>query len=284
MCPIRTTRAVVSFIVTAMLTACATGMYSGGTANYAPSNEVPIASNFATSTQKKLQAAEHWRRVANHAAARLSTALRAGNACIPKTGCVTLYVKRACEASGCIREACDTTFNRVFYNDLVTALVAQGYPVSTVPTVDAVVVDIDIQAVSFTANRPQYRYAGEPVEIGPGTWALRDPANLIDAHRTLAPRTEGYDSNWYRTQFAGGETPRNELVITTSAVSPSKTYLGRDTAVYYTSDSDAQLYFCVSAGVGTGARTPRETPTWNIPVVGDCTGERCVDDGRRSQR
>ena len=238
-------------------------IHSGGDQSYPPRNEVPIASNFSTSTQLKLQAAEHWRRVAADTASALVKPVRAGT---------TLYLRRNCDTTGCAPRACDTTFNRVFHNEFLSALVDLGYKVSNEPLANAAVVDIDVQSVAFARNRPQYRYAGEAVEIGPGTWALRDHVSLIDKVGAAAMRTEGTDAHWYRAEFAAGATPRNELVITVSAMAGDKTYLSRSTRVYYTADSDAALYSC---GETSGART------WSIPVSGDCTGPRCLDPDRR---
>ena len=240
-------------------------IHSGGDKGYPATNEVPIASNFRTSTQLKLQAAEHWRRVAVDSAGVLVRSLNKGG---------TIYLRRSCETTGCAPRSCDTAFNRVFHNEFLTALVGLGFRVSPEPVANAAVVDIDVQTVAFARNRPQYRYAGEAVEIGPGTWALRDHATLIDKVGNAALRTEGHDANWYRAEFAAGATPRNELVITVSAMSAEKTYLARNTRVYYTADSDAGLYAC-------GGEGSQAVKTWSIPVTGDCSGPRCMDTDRR---
>ncbi len=251
------------------------GIYSGGNKNVADTSEVPIATNFQTSSQPKLQAAEHWRRAANDSAAGLIKALKDGGACLPKQPCKVLYLRRNCEASGCFPQRCDTIFNRVFFNEFLTALVADGYPVSSGPATDALIVDIDVQPVSFSGPRLQYRYAGEPVHVGPGVWALRDVTTLIDRDGISAVSTSDPDSNWYRTEFAVGETPRSELVLTVSAMSPEKTYIARKTSVYYTADADAALYSC-------GPKL-NDTPTWNVPVTGDCSAPRCAEPTQRGR-
>lgn len=253
----------------ALLVGCGhTGIHSGGKGNWPERNEVPVAANFATSQQLKLQAAEHWRRVAVNSAEALVKSLQAGGACIPKTGCTTLHLKRSCDTTGCNPRSCDTTFNRVFHNDFLTALVNLGYQVSDAPAANAVTVEVDVQPVAFAPNRPQYRYAGQAVQLGPGLWARTDSVSLYDAQGVAALRTEGQDANWYRTDLAAGPTPRNELVITVSAMSPAKSYIARNTRVYYTADADAGHYFC-----GDTARAR----TWNIPVVGDCSPGRCAE-------
>lgn len=256
-------------------------IYSGGEGRYPDRNEVPIAANHPTSTQLKLQAAEHWRLAANDSAAGLIRSFQTGGACIPRNACTTLYVKRNCETTGCHPQGCDTTFNRVFFNEFLTALVGLGYQVSAVPVPNAMIVEIDVQSVSFPGNRPQYRYAGKPVEIGPGIWALRDEASLIDGRGIEAARTAGLDANWYRTEFASGPTPGNELVITVSAVTQEKIFLARNTKVYYTADADADLYACPTAPRLAPAA---ETRSWAIPVMGDCTGPRCAEESARRAR
>ena len=263
--PIRITLALA---VAAGLGGCSLhNIHSGGDGRYPATNEVPVAANFRTSMQPKLQAAEHWRRVAADSASAMSKS-------VPKGG--VLHLRRGCETTGCAPRACDTTFNRVFHNEFLTALVGLGYRVSPDPVAAATVVDIDVQSVAFARNRPQYRYAGEAVEIGPGTWAIRDHATLVDKAGAAALRTETPDANWYRAEFAAGPTPRNELVITVSAMSAEKTYLARNTRVYYTADADVGLYACGAEGI-PGVRT------WSIPVLGDCSGPRCTDGDRRRQ-
>lgn len=257
-----------SLASTSLAAACLGGcaaydIHSGGTGAYPPSNEVPIATNFETTRQHKLQAAEHWRRAATDAAAALTKSVRGGS---------TIHLRRACETTGCAPQACDTAFNRVFFNEFLTALVGLGHRVSLVPVANAPVLEIDVQAVGFAPNRPQYRYAGVPTEIGPGVWALRDVAGLVDAQGNVAPRTEGPVRNWWRAEFAGGRTPRNELVVTVSALSAERTYVARDTKIYYTADADASLYAC---GGEAAARV------WTIPVSGDCTAPRCTQAPER---
>ncbi len=262
------------------LAGCVGGIHSGGKESYPPQNEVPIAANFATNTQLKLQAAEHWRRVADDAAEALAKGLASGGKCLPGRGCVALYLKRACETSGCSPMRCDTVFNRIFHNELLTALVSRGYPVSSVPVAGALVVEVDSQAVAFTANRPQYRYAGQPVEIAPGVWALRDAISLVDSDGASSARTDDPDLNWYRARFAGGRTPQNELVISVSALTPEGTYAARHTGVYYISDADAGHYACAAASsvrVGTSR-------TWSIPVSGECSTGRCVQSTEGAAR
>ena len=260
-------KAALIVVVASSLAGCVgRGIYSGADGKYPDRNEVPVATNFPTTTQMKLQAAEHWQRVAADSAGTLAQAFPRGS---------LVHLRRSCETTGCAPQACDTPFNRVFFNQFLTALVALGYQVTTAAAPNAPTVEIDVQSVAFAHDRPQYRYAGVPVRFGPGIWALRDETSLWDRAGNEAQRTEGYDANWYRAEFAGGPTPRNELVVTVSAVSPARSYLARSTKVYYTADMDVANYSC--AGAAANVRT------WTIPVTGDCTAPRCVDMERKRQ-
>ncbi len=51
----------------------------------------------------------------------------------------------------------------------------------------------------------------------------------IDAHK------------WFQSEFASGETPQHEIIITTT-VSDANRYIARDTSVYYVADADRNLY------------------------------------------
>ena len=237
------------------------GLHGGVKARYPAANEVPVAVNYQTMTQLKLQSAEHWRRAAVDSAEALAKAARRPPG--------ALYVRRGCETSGCTPRACDTTFNRVFFNEFVTALVNLGYQVTSAESANVPTVEVDIQAVAFAPNRPQYRYAGQAVALGPGVWALRDVTSFIEPDGVVVTRTEGDDTNWYRAEFAAGPTPQNELVITAS-VRQQNNYVARNTTVYYTADRDAAHYFCPS----------ERARSWTIPVAGDCTAPRCVQTER----
>jgi hypothetical protein len=106
-------------------------------------------------------------------------------------------------------------------------------------------VDVDTQAVLFSANRPQYNYAGRPTTLTTDVWAL---------HQAEATATADAYS-WFHYEFVTGETPQTEIIVTTS-ISDASHYLVRSTSVYYVADSDQMLY----------QATPLTTRT--IPLTG----------------
>ena len=219
-------RILTAFALTAIVAGCAT-----------PYSEAPLAANFPTSKQPKVQAAAHWNVIAQDVAQQLATSLKAKPELHP------LYVNQA---------ANKTDFDRAFANQLISALVAEGFVVQKSPA-GALVVDIDTQAVRFSANRPQYRYAGAATALTAGVWALHQasPAGIATA------AIVGADAYmWFSSEFATGATPQMEILITTS-VSDGRQYLARNTSVYYVADADSALY-----------RTPTPVPVRSIGVIG----------------
>ena len=267
-----------ALISTILLSGCAT-IHTTSSDLYPPNNETPIAINHKSSLQHKLQAAEHWKKAAQDASESLVKSLKEGGNCITKTGCSVLHVKRSCESTGCNPKSCETTFSRVFHNEFITALVNAGYQVSTVPGANMTVIEVDAQLVKFSENRPQYRYAGMASEVGEGIWAIRDVGYVSDGDGGYIKPHSGNAYNWFRTQFASGQTPSNELIVTASAISPSQAYIARNTSIYYTADSDVDQYLCkeiVPVQVVIPVIKP-ETKTWNLPIVGDCSTPRCTN-------
>lgn len=215
-----------AFALTAALAGCAT-----------PYSEAPLATNFTTSKQPKVQAAAHWNVIANDVAKQLASSLKA------KSASPVLYVNQATNK---------TDFDRVFSSQLISALLAEGCTVQKNPA-GAFAVDIDTQAVQFSANRPQYNYAGAATTLTAGVWALHNatPAGIATA---VVVGADAY--MWFRSEFATGATPQMEIVVTAS-VSDSRQYLARNTSVYYVADADSGLY-----------RAPVQMPTKTINVLG----------------
>ena len=192
-----------------------------------PYAEVPVATNFSTSHQKKLQAASHWNVIATdmtrHLTEAMATKLQQDQ---------PLYV-----ASVQV-----TPFNRAVANQLITSLVDAGFNVAKAPT-GAVRVDIDTQVVEFAPGRSQSRYAGIPTALAAGVWtqAAIEPS-VAGAATALVVGADAY--NYFSSETASGETPKTEIIINVS-VSNAGRYLAQSTNVYYISDADKWLYEAV---------------------------------------
>lgn len=201
---------IITMLSTMVMTGCAT-----------PYSEAPLATNFPTTKQPKLQTASHWNVIASDVAKRMATRVEPRRA---------LYVNQ---------NSAKTPFDRAFSTQLISALLAEGFVVNK-SAQGALSVDIDTQAVRFTANRPQYKHTGTATALTAGVWALRQgEATGAAALATAIVAADAY--TWFRSEFATGETPQTEIIVTTS-VSDSSRYIARDTNVYYIADSDSRLY------------------------------------------
>ena len=190
-----------------------------------PYSETPLATNFATSKQHKLQAASHWNLISRDVALRLSASL-------PRDAAV--FVNQASE---------QTAFERAFTTQLLTALVQAGHPVMKSPE-GALRIGIDTQAIPFSADRPQYRNFGSATALGAGVWAIHDLVEYASngAGKAAMLGLMAIDAHkWFQSEFASGETPQHEIIITTT-VSDANRYIARDTSVYYVADADRKLY------------------------------------------
>ncbi|TWI67471.1 hypothetical protein IP91_01584 [Pseudoduganella lurida] len=201
----------------ALLVAVAT-LLAGCAVPYSPA---PLATNFPTTRQDKLQAAAHWNAIADHVEQRIVADMK-------KHPQRPFYVAEDREAS---------PFKRALTTQLVTSLVKDGYVVARSPA-GAWKVEIDIQAVTFTRNRPQYRYSGAATAVVTGAWVLSDIDPVVGVV-ALAGAGDAY--HWFHSQFAPGATPQTELIVTLS-VGDQFRYLARSTSAYYVADTDRALY------------------------------------------
>lgn len=225
----KTCRIGVAMAASVLVTACAT-----------PYSEAPLATNFPTSNQPKLQAAAHWNVIARDVAKQISAGLKEKR---------PLYLNQSSST---------TTFDRAFSNQLISALVANGFPVQKAPA-GALTVDVDTQSVHFAANRPQYRYAGLPTALATGVWAL--VAADATAGGVLTAGVAAADAySWFHSEFATGETPQTEIIVTIS-VSDATQYLARSTNVYYVADADSSMY--------EPPQPPRVVQTKRMGVTGE---------------
>jgi hypothetical protein len=183
----------------------------------------PLASNFPTTQQPKLQAAYHWGAIADNIEKRLLAELK-------KNPPRPLYLNEPAQP---------TPFQRALSTQLATSLVNDGYTVSRSPA-GSLKVDMDVQAVTFTANRPQYRYHGERAALASGVWVLSEIE--VPPLAYVAAGAAALDSySWFNAQFAPGATPKTEIIVTVS-VSDQYRYVARNTAAYYVADTDRVLY------------------------------------------
>lgn len=252
-------------------------------------NEVPVSGNFPSHTQMKLQAAQHWASIANDTGKAIVTLLNRGSWCVREIkGCEAVFVSLPAPLTG---------FSRAFHSQLITTLVNNGLNVSKEEE-SAIRIEIDVLPILFSPNRPQYRYAGQATELGPGIWALRDAMVMVPEQPGQRP-DEPDTLHWFRTELASGQTPQMEIVVTVSAVNKAR-YLARTTNVYYVTDGDRRLYdqeMCTSIRSCAAAQEekkmgPTPRPSRAVGVTGDCPldqpccpeGKNCADTGGKKDK
>lgn len=102
-------------------------------------------------------------------------------------------------------------------------------------------VDVDVQVVRFSPNRPQYRFVSVTA-LGAGILALHEVAEHSPTAAGFLAAGAFDAATWYASKFASGPTPQYEIIVTVSASDADK-YLVRTTNVYYVDDRDAHLYY-----------------------------------------
>jgi len=186
---------------------------SGCATRYTPA---PLAANFPSTKQAKLQATYHWGIVANAVERQLAVELK-------KTPTRPVYINIPAEPN---------PFQRALATQLITALVNDGFTVARAPA-GALKIDLDVQALTFAPNRPQYRRNfGQRFPLAGGVWM---------AQELTAPHVENEPIDPLDSEFAPGATPRTEIIVTIS-VSDQYRYLARSTSAYYVADADYALY------------------------------------------
>lgn len=183
----------------------------------APYTPVPVATNFPTSTQDTLRAAEHWKTIAADLEQRLVAEMKGG----PKR---PFHIAEKAGA---------TPFQRVLTSQLITALVKDGYVVAHAPA-GALKIDIDLQTLRFAPGRRQYR--GEMAALAAGVWVQRG-VDLSEGAAAPTPDT----SKYHYTRFADGATPKTEVIVTLS-VSDQYRFYARTASAYYVAEADRELY------------------------------------------
>lgn len=253
-----------------------TAIHSDSPRTTAPNTEAPISTNFRTSSQLKLQAAQHWASIAEDTGRAIGDMLGKAQQCGPQS--------RSCKGIFVNPPALATEFSRAFHSQLITTLVSSGVVVSK-DAGAAVSIDIDVQPIVFAPNRPQYRFAGKATELGPGVWALRDTVTVKPEDPKLLPPVDemmrGNALHWFRSEFASGQTPQTEILVTVSAGNENR-YLARSTNVYYITDGDRKLYeqeICSRISVCASAKKEKP-PLVTLEVTDNCGPDKCCPDGK----
>jgi hypothetical protein len=201
--------------------AVAAGILLAGCASrYTPT---PLPANFPVTKQAKLQAAYHWGVIAGDIEKQVVAELK-------KSPPRPVYIVEARDP---------TPFQRALATQLTTSLVNDGHTVSRNPA-GSLKVDLDVQALTFSVDRPQYRYHGQLLALAAGIWTVRE-ADAPVALEVAAAAGALDMRDTINAQFAPGDTPKTEIIVTVS-VSDQYRYVARNTSAYYVADTDRELY------------------------------------------
>lgn len=188
-------------------------------------SEVPIAKNFPTTSQEKLQAASHWGLITNDLSKNIQANM-AGK--VDKNQPLYVSAKNA------------SPFNQAVVAELIASLVADGYLIVKNPE-NTVKVDVDTQVLEFSPHRLQAQRVGILTGIATGVWAFSEATHITAAGVAtgLIAGSEAYV--YMNSDRASGATPKSEIIINVS-VSDTNRYIAVSRGTYYVADTDKWLY------------------------------------------
>lgn len=183
--------------------------------------DAPIAENFPRTQQKELQAAQHWKIIAED----IATQIQQNQAHLNKNK-QPIYINM--QTSG-------THFSIAFKDFLLTSLTQVGVPVSKSSRASKNY-DIKIHAIQYKSNRStilpsQAKYT----TLAAGLVVIRNVAKWLNTDGTLVGIGAAVDT------WDANNAPKLEVIITTSLVE-NNIYLARSSDVYYANDDDMHLY------------------------------------------
>lgn len=188
---------------------------------------IPTAATFPVTAQPKVQAADHWRVIADEAAARVAASVRPNDQ--------PIYIARKPPSR----------FTRAFETYLETALFKRGYSVVGAP-IGAATIDYGIEKVEHFANRDNrppgvLSLIGAAGAVGYGARGLS-----ADAAAGLLGGT-AIVADLALSGFAA--RPTNAEIILATAVIVNDRTISRETATYYVNAADLWHYPDTSIGL-----------------------------------
>ncbi len=211
-------------------------------------SQVPVATTYPVTFQRKMQAAQHWDVLAADVANRLHDSLVGSGEQQGRP--VALYVQQP---------RYNSDFGEAFHNLLITHLLERGFLVSESPA-GGLPLTYDIQVVTHKDRgfiRPM-----------PGLFtALTGSVLVLHATGDSNPATAAM-MGAVGLDVASGfitDNPNSEIIVTTSVMSGDR-YVTRLRDIYYISDNNVGQYL---------AKGPAPVTTRMIEVVGCTSGLQC---------
>ena len=226
-----------SFILLAVAVVTLSGCFRVNT------TQAPIATTYPYSEQQRMQAAEHWRVLADYEADGIMSDIRARAR--------DLYIRPDDHAP---RDENDGgEFGRGFRDLLTSQLVSRGADVVTAPSALSATIDVEVEVVNHRDRGYIRPPRGAFTVLASGIAVLTHPFNhWTEPALSALPAAVGADlvsGSWTRTAS-------EEIIVTTQIVDDEKV-LYSSSNIYYTNQGDRRHY--------APHRVPR-APT--IPVTG----------------
>lgn len=234
--------------------------------------EFPAAKMYPYSTQKKMQAAEHWKILAENEAMLISEKLPPGS-----------VVNIECTAPICGgHDNLNSTFARAYRDLLISALSSRGILIAIEKETNAYNLTYNVHVIS---HKDREKIGDRRTGLWTGTAAaayLIYQATTHWTHNGLAvlPFAIGADIVEYHEELTS-ETD-SEIVVTTKVIHGNQ-ILTADSRTYYINSGDATHYLDCTNGKCNFKTDPdkdgscivKKKKCSSIKVVGDCTSGRC---------
>ncbi|WP_291322135.1 hypothetical protein [Desulfonatronospira sp.] len=191
------------------------------------SSQVPVPTGYSLTTQKKMQAMQHWEVLAEDVACRIEDSLEMR--AIAK-GRYSIYVA----------PPGSTPFEKAFYNLLLTKMVHKGMRVSRSEG-GAMVLSFDLELVRHS-RRVIRTQRGVYKSLAPGMFVRRQepgkasPSTIRPQEYLVAGAQVNVEAGAYTP-----EVPSMEVMVTTS-LTLNDNYIMRDSSIYYINDTDWDHY------------------------------------------
>lgn len=213
-------------------------------------SQVPVATTYPITFQKKMQAAQHWDILAADVANRLHDDL-IGSGEPQQSRPVALSVQHPRQ---------DSEFGNAFHSLLITHLLERGFIMSENPA-GGLPVSYDIQVVTHNDRGFIRPTPGLFTALTGTVLVLRD---ISDTHSAAAATMAGAVALDVASGFVT-DNPNSEIIVTTSVMSGDR-YVARLRDIYYISDNNVDQYI---------AKGPAPVTTRMVEVVGCSSGPQC---------
>jgi len=199
-------------------------------------SQVPVPNGFRLSTQQKMQAAHHWKLLADDVAGLIKKEIDSGHheASIVIDGYIDTATPIYVAPSGI------TPFEKAFHDLLLTSLVKAGLDVSNQPR-GHLQLSFDVQVITHRRNII-ITEAGVYKSLAPGFFVRRSTPLYGPEKKTVEAENLVHSAE---LNAASGEytleLPRNEVIVTSSLMIHNK-YLMRNSSIYYINDPEWSHY------------------------------------------